>query len=73
MATSSVSGAGRTSGVSPLQRGGNAPAQQILQADDGAPKEKKAATSAPPRQFVNIDGNTFDRTAPRGSYVNIVV
>lgn len=35
--------------------------------DDGPPDAR------PERQWINLDGRSFDLTAPRGTYVNILV
>lgn len=41
----------------------------------GTPAQRDAAASRTPaeRSFVNLDGRRFDMSAPRGTYVNILV
>ncbi len=36
-------------------------------------KQRSSRSYTPPQQAVNLDGKILDRTAPRGTYLNIVV
>ncbi|PKU24325.1 hypothetical protein [Telmatospirillum siberiense] len=69
MATQGVSST-RTSGVTVSQTNGNA--RRSTSGTDGT-KAKSSQSRATPRQVINIDGKSFDRYAPRGTYLNIVV
>lgn len=69
MATEGVSST-RSSGVSVSQTSGNG---KRSSAGVGGAKAKSSATSSAPRQVINIDGKSFNRFAPRGTYLNILV
>lgn len=69
MATDGVSKT-RTSGVTVSQTNSNA--QRSTSASDKT-RAKSAETRSVPRQVINIDGKSFDRYAPRGTYLNILV
>lgn len=36
-------------------------------------RDDEAPDARPERQWINIDGRSFDMSAPRGTYVNILV
>ncbi len=36
-------------------------------------RERASSRTVAERQFVNLDGRSFDLTAPRGTYVNLLV
>jgi hypothetical protein len=70
MATNGVSST-RASSVSVSQTNSNA---QRTASSVGAGKSsaKSSRSQAPLRQVINIDGQSFDRRAPRGTYLNII-
>jgi hypothetical protein len=70
MATEGVSGT-RVTGV-PLSRPGNSGAAQDSSGTTRQ-KQSRSTQSSAPRQVINIDGKSFDRHAPRGTYLNILV
>ncbi|MDR3440040.1 hypothetical protein [Telmatospirillum sp.] len=73
MATESVSGT-RTTGVSVSRPNTNGSAQNATAASGPEPRRARASSSqSSQRQVINIDGKSFDRYAPRGTYLNILV
>jgi hypothetical protein len=70
MATDGVSST-RASSVSVSQTNGNAQRTASVASADQS-RAKSARTQTPPRQVINIDGKSFDRRAPRGTYLNIL-
>ncbi|MTJ79789.1 MAG: hypothetical protein F8N37_02030 [Telmatospirillum sp.] len=73
MATGSVSGT-RSAGA-PVSRPGASNATRDSQASAGRQRARSASSSEDPgeRQYIHLDGRSFDRYAPRGTYVNILV
>lgn len=64
--------AGATAGVgSAATRARTAPA--TAQPAVGASSGGSASARRGARQIVNVDGQNFDRKAPRGTYLNIVI
>jgi hypothetical protein len=71
MATDGVSITRATPGVTVLPPGGKDKTQGAPAVSSGT--RNKSATAQTTTQVVNIEGQTFNRRAPRGTYLNIVV
>jgi hypothetical protein len=70
MATESVSST-RTAGVTVAHTNSNAQRPSAT-AGEERPRAKSTQAQSAARQVINIDGKSFDRHAPRGTYLNIV-
>ena len=62
---------GATSGLSQLRRS-NQKADQTQGQAQRASSRAQSDVDQRSRQTINIDGKTFDATAPRGTYLNIL-
>ncbi len=70
MATNRISGA-QTSGVTISQTNSNARRPAPASGEERS-RVKPSQAQSNSRHVINIDGKSFDRHAPRGTYLNIV-
>jgi hypothetical protein len=71
MATESISRARSVAGGAVSQTNGNA--QRASSSSSGErSRARSSQAQAASRQVINIDGKSFDRYAPRGTYLNII-
>jgi hypothetical protein len=74
MADVGISGIiGGATRLSPAQRRVGQPTGEIQSpSNPGQARGDTTRNARPPGQVVNLDGRSFDRQAPRGTYINIV-
>lgn len=63
---------GLVSGLTALRTSGTVRQRNGAAVGGGASGQSDNADGRPQRQLVNVEGQVLDRTAPRGTYVNIL-